>query len=109
MTQSKKYDYRVTQDKKTWTAEIIRRASSKKSVVSKSQDGFATEAEAKAWGEAELKSFLENLVKRNKRDSVQHMEDKKAKASREAAYKQRKKDMDKAAAESSDPENSDEA
>ena len=104
MTQSKKYDYRISQDKKTWTTEIIRRVTSKRTTVSKSQEGFATEAEAKAWGESELKSFLANLTKKNKRDSEQHMHDKKEKALREEANKKRKLEIEKAALEKSEPE-----
>jgi len=69
MAKGKKYDYRIVQDKKTWTAEIVRQATTKKTVVSKSQDGFATEADAKEWGEKELKVFMENLGERNKRRS----------------------------------------
>jgi len=69
MAKGKKYDVRVVQDKKTWTAEIIRHITSKKTVVSKSQGGFDAEANAQAWGEKELKSFLQNLNERNKRRS----------------------------------------
>ena len=104
MTQSKKYDYRISQDKKTWTTEIIRRVTSKRTTVSKTQDGFATEAEAKAWGESELASFLANLTKKNKRDSEQHMHDKKEKALREEANKKRKLEIEKAALEKPEPE-----
>ncbi len=94
MTTNKKYDYRVVQGKKHWIVEITRRVTSKKTVVSKSQDGFATEADAKAWGEKELVSFLENLTKRNKRDFEQHLKNKKDKALREKAYQQKKKDLE---------------
>ena len=66
MTKGKKYDYRVVPGDAGWRAEIIRRVTAKKTVVSKSQDGFATEPEAQAWGESELKSFSENLNERNK-------------------------------------------
>jgi len=104
MTTNKKYDYRVTQGKTGWTAEIIRRVTSKKTNVSKSQDGFSTEAEARAWGETELKSFLESLTKRNKRDFAEHIKNKKEKALRDEAYKQRKKDREKAEAENPDSE-----
>ncbi len=61
MTQSKKYEYRVVQDNDCWAAEIIRRVTSKKTVVSKAQSGFATEAEAQEWGQSEVKSFIHNL------------------------------------------------
>lgn len=58
MKKSKKYDYRVVQDNTTWTAEITRRVTSRVTVVSKAKDGFATEAEAQAWGQAEVEAFL---------------------------------------------------
>lgn len=98
MTTNKKYDYRIVQNKSDWTAEITRRASSKKTIVSKSQDGFSTEAEAKAWGEKELVAFLENLTKRNKREFADHIKNKDEKASRDAENKQRKQDLQAATA-----------
>lgn len=62
MTKGKKYDYRVAQDAMGWTAEIIRKITSKKTGVSKSQDGFTTEADAQEWAQKELKDFLKNLA-----------------------------------------------
>ncbi|MCF6282324.1 MAG: DUF3622 domain-containing protein [Candidatus Polarisedimenticolaceae bacterium] len=67
MAKSKKYDCRVVRDASSWVAEIVRRVTAKESIVSKRQDGFATEAEAEAWGQNELKSFLGGLSERNKR------------------------------------------
>jgi len=69
MSSSNKYHYQISEDNGSWSAKIVRRATSKKTVVSKEQAGFATEAEAKSWGEAELKLFLQNLSQRNKRRS----------------------------------------
>ncbi len=46
MSKGKKYDFRVTQGDNGWKTEITRRMTSTKTVVSKSHDGFATEAEA---------------------------------------------------------------
>lgn len=69
MTKGKKYDYRVMQDAAGWSAEIIRKITSKKTGVSKSQGGFATEAEAQEWAQSELKVFLQKLTQQNKRDS----------------------------------------
>ncbi len=71
MTKGKKYDYRVVQADSDWSAEIVRRVTTKKTVVSKSQGGFKTESEAKEWGETELKNFSKNLNARNKRRSEQ--------------------------------------
>lgn len=66
MSKGKKYDHRVVQEQSGWAAEIVRRASARKTVVSKRQDGFATESEAEAWGQGELKVFSQNLSERNK-------------------------------------------
>jgi two-component SAPR family response regulator len=61
MVQSKKYDYQVSKDDAGWITQITRRVSSKKMLVTKSQGGFASEAEASAWGQDEVKTFLKNL------------------------------------------------
>jgi hypothetical protein len=68
---NKKYDFLVVQDGDTWRTDITRRVSSKRSTVSKSQDGFASEAEAIKWGENELKTFLKKLEEQNKRRNEQ--------------------------------------
>lgn len=69
MTQSKKYSYRIEQDGSSWTVDIVRRVTSRAVVVSKSQGGFATEAEAKSWAEDEVSKFLKrhNLNDQQKR------------------------------------------
>jgi hypothetical protein len=69
MPKSRKYDIRVTQTEAGWQGEIVRRASAKKTIVSKAQDGFGTEAEAQAWADKEMVAFLE-LNERNKRKRV---------------------------------------
>ena len=70
MSTNKRYNSQVRKDETSglWRAEILRRASSKRNVVSKTQDGFATEDEANKWAEAELVEFLA-LNERNKRKS----------------------------------------
>ena len=65
MTQARKYEVQVVQKDSKWSAEIVRRVTSKKTTVSKMQDGFASEAEAKTWGDQELKVFLKKLKERN--------------------------------------------
>lgn len=69
MAKSKKYTCRIVQDNDAWTAEVVRRVTSKKSIVTKSQAGFATDDEAEAWGQAEVKTLVKttNLNERNKR------------------------------------------
>ena len=73
MSQSKKYDCRVFQLDTGWKTEITRRMTATKTIVSKSQDGFATEAEAVAWGEESLKGFLSKQADRNKRKTEKHL------------------------------------
>jgi len=72
MSAAKKYTSHIEQDSSSglWSAQIMRRATSKRAVVSKGQDGFASEAEAKAWAETHLQEFLE-LAQRNKRKARQ--------------------------------------
>ena len=72
MAKGKKYDFRVKQVDACWTTEIIRKVTSKKTIVSKRQDGFATESEAQEWGQNELKTFLQSLHEKNKHCSKQH-------------------------------------
>ena len=74
MAKSNKYDYQITQDNSSWSAQIIRRVTSKKTVVSKSQDGFPTETEAQDWGKKELEAFMLNLKNRNQRHSSQRQQ-----------------------------------
>ena len=61
MATGKKFDYRISESDGNWRAEITRRASARKIVTSKAQDGFASEAEATQWTEAELKIILDNV------------------------------------------------
>ena len=87
MAQSKKYSCRVSQNDTGWTAEIVRRASAKKSIVTKKQDGFASETEAQAWGETEVSSFLKKL---NENESSKR---RAKKAEQELKAAQAKKDL----------------
>jgi hypothetical protein len=61
LEKSKKYAYQLVKARAGWTAEILRRVTSKKTLVTKSQTGFASEAEAQTWAEAEVKVFLKNV------------------------------------------------
>ena len=56
-----KFNLRIVQDDSGWTAEIFRKITVKEMKVSRQKDGFSSEDEAKAWGEAELKSFVYDL------------------------------------------------
>ncbi|WP_394129105.1 DUF3622 domain-containing protein [Shewanella maritima] len=70
MKQSKKYGVRVSQENDGWKAEITRKMTATKTVVSKSQDGFATEAEANQWGEQTLQGFMSTQKERNDRKAA---------------------------------------
>ena len=88
MAKSNKYDFQVTQDNSSWSAQIIRRVTSKKTVVSKSQDGFPSQADAEEWGQKELENFMHNLKNRNQRHSSQRQQKaNKIKAKAEAGSK----------------------
>ena len=67
MAASSKYAIKIVQEESVWTADITRRVSRKEVVVSATQSGFASEAEAQAWADNELKGFVENQNARNKR------------------------------------------
>ncbi len=74
MAKSNKYDYQLTQNNSNWSAEIIRRVSRKKNIISKSQQGFASETDARKWAENELEIFMKNLKARNQRHSSQRQQ-----------------------------------
>ncbi|TEW54971.1 DUF3622 domain-containing protein [Psychromonas sp. RZ22] len=74
MTQQKKFDYQIKQDANTWSAEITRRISARRSSISKRQDGFVTEALAIEWATAELAGFLEKQKQANVRKSERRTE-----------------------------------
>ena len=69
MPKSNKYSALIEAIDNTWRAQIVRQASSRKVVVSKSQDGFSTEAEAQAWAEKHLQEFTRIQQESNKRHS----------------------------------------
>ena len=80
MKQSKKYDFLIEKEDDTWAAVIIRRVTSRTTVVSKTQTGFATEAEAQTWAQDEVKAFLKktNLGEQEKRRAKKIEEEKKS-------------------------------
>lgn len=61
-----KYGYRILQSGEQWTAEITRKASNRKTVVSKKQKGFTSETEAEEWAKQELAEFLKTLAESHK-------------------------------------------
>jgi hypothetical protein len=60
------FNYRLVQNDKSWSAEIIRKMTSKKMVVTMKKDDFASEKEADDWGKSELKSFVKTLNERRR-------------------------------------------
>lgn len=88
MAKGKKYDYQVVAEGETWSVKILRQASARRIVVSKRQDGFETEDEAKAWGESELKQFMEQQIERNKRKAERRVERDEAEAAAQSRYEE---------------------
>lgn len=84
MTQTKKFDYRIVPDKQVWAAEITRRMTARKTIVSKRKTGFETEIAAKAWGEKTLQTYLDNLMAKNERKATQRTERNEQLESKEA-------------------------
>ena len=80
MAKSQKYTYQVNQGDSDWSVEISRRVTSRVTVISKEQAGFSTEAEAKEWGESEVKAFLDksNVGEQEKRRVKKEVDEKKS-------------------------------
>ncbi|MBF4423963.1 DUF3622 domain-containing protein [Vibrio anguillarum] len=76
MSESKKFTIKVTEKRNGWAAEIVRQVTSRRSVVSKREIGFESEAQAQAWAEKELSGFIENQAKRNERKALARKEKK---------------------------------
>lgn len=98
MASGKKYDIRIAPSGDTWLAQITRQITSKKTTVSKQQDGFESEHAAQAWAEQALVDFIATLKTRNKRHGVQRKEDeeiKRQRASRRADKTAAAKDLAK--------------
>ena len=72
MAKGKKYEFHVKQENTGWTAEIIRKVTAKRTIVSKRQKGFSSESEAQEWGESELKAILQSVHERNLQRAQQH-------------------------------------
>lgn len=60
MNTSKKYHFQVVQDGTAWRAEVLRRVTAKRTVITKQKSGFASEAEAQVWGQEEIRVLLKN-------------------------------------------------
>jgi hypothetical protein len=71
MTSSKKYSIQVEKVKSSWTASIIRKLSSTRTSISKSQGKFKTKTEATAWAEEALAEFTKTQASSNIRKTEQ--------------------------------------
>ena len=61
-----KFEYRLVEKNNTWTAEITRKVSARKTSVTKSKADFASEAEAAEWAQTELKDLSTKVSKRRR-------------------------------------------
>ncbi len=67
---NKKYEIYTTEENNSWTGGVVRRVTARKTAITKSQQGFASEVEATAWAETELKALLKVLAERNERKKL---------------------------------------
>lgn len=67
---SKKYQSEVLQEGDTWTARITRQVTSRKSIVSKQQQDFSSEADAQTWVETNLAEFVNTQKSANSRQGT---------------------------------------
>ena len=74
MSSTPRFSIRIVPNENTWRAEIVRRVTAKRQHISKAQDGFTSEAEARSWADAELTKFLANLAKRAQKDLPRRVE-----------------------------------
>ncbi|MBL4672833.1 MAG: DUF3622 domain-containing protein [Arenicella sp.] len=81
---SKKYQSEVLQDGDSWTARITRQITSRKSHVSKQQEGLASEAEANAWVETNMAEFINTQKSANSRQGGNRKDQEEIKRQRSA-------------------------
>jgi len=109
MATSKKYDFTVEQNDTEWVAKITRKITSKKTLVTKQQDGFKSAEEAQAWAETALIELTETLKKSNQRHGSQrkNLEEIRRQRSARRAEKTEQAKAEKAAAQALEQEESD--
>ena len=71
MPSNKKYDFIVEPSGSKWVAKVTRKASSKKTVISKQKDGFKSQEEAQSWAESTLEELTKTLKESNERHGKQ--------------------------------------
>jgi hypothetical protein len=81
---SNKYQSEVVQDGDNWTARITRQITSRKSHVSKQQEGLASESEANAWVETNMAEFISIQKSANTRQGGNRKEQEEIKRQRSA-------------------------
>lgn len=74
MTHSKKYTSTISKEGSTWTAQINRQITSKKTVVSKQKTDFKSENAANEWANEQLAEFSKTLEKSNQRHAEQRQQ-----------------------------------
>jgi len=95
MTKGKKYDLNIIENESSWSAQITRQVTSKKTKLSKEKEGFKTESAAKKWAEKTLLEFTSALNTSNKKRGEQRKlseEQRKQRSSRRAEKTQKEKD-----------------
>ncbi|NNJ73378.1 MAG: DUF3622 domain-containing protein [Enterobacterales bacterium] len=78
-----KFNIRLIEKGKTWTAEITRKISARKTSVTKRKTRFASEKDANDWAQAELLALSDKVSKRRRAVKIE-----KEQAAKEAKEKQ---------------------
>lgn len=66
MSSNLKYHHKITQENETWSANIIRKVSQKRTQVTMSQKGFPSEAEAIEWSTNAIQTLLKKQYDKQK-------------------------------------------
>ena len=74
MAKNNKYQINLQQVDSSWQAQVTRQVTSKKTTVTKQQENFTSEADAKEWADAELNKLLETQVSNNQRQNKNRKE-----------------------------------
>lgn len=83
MSATTKYDaYAICATDKTWTGRVVRRRTSKGTVVEHESRGFASQEEAMAWSQAKLEEYLARRKRRTAQRNANRSARKRAVAAR---------------------------
>jgi len=82
MSTNKKYDYQIEQRNSIWTAQITRKVTSKKTVISKEKTDFTSDADATKWAIKTIAEFTKTQNLNNQRHGSARQLNKKVREDR---------------------------